>query len=70
MSLAASVVRYVDASDDQRVAGLQSVEVEPVPDPERQGLGGSGGGWGLVDHLEGRARRGPNHGFRSGPGCG
>lgn len=49
MSLAASIVRDVDAADDQRVAGLQPVQVEPVPDPERKGLGGCGGGRSLVD---------------------
>lgn len=59
MSLAAFIVRYVNAADDQRVTGLQPVQVEPVPDPKRQDLGGGGGSWGLVN-LEGRAGGGKN----------
>lgn len=57
MSLAASLVGYIDPADDQRIPRLQPVEVEPVPDPKRKGLWGRGGDRGLVD-VEGGGRGG------------
>ena len=48
VSLAASIVGYVNPTNDEWVPGLQPVQIEPVPDPKRQGVGGSGGLWGLA----------------------
>lgn len=36
MGLAATVVGDVDAADDEREVRLEAVEVEPVPNPERE----------------------------------
>lgn len=38
MSFATSLMRNINASDDERVSRLQSMKIEPVADSERENL--------------------------------
>ena len=65
MSFAASIVGDTDAADDERVTGLEPVEVEAVANSEGQRLGRPGGGrLSLGFHYNVRRRREPSSGQR------